>query len=244
LLITIETTKYIKMKKTKTIATLFLSLILSACGTTRTTIYKAANFKNSKSSVKTLAILPFNISIEGKRLPKGTTIKTLKEFQEKTGYDMQIKAYTSLMQKQEDYTITFQDIDTTNAFLKMENISFDNIAFRDKAELCKMLGVDGIISGNATMSRPMSDAAAVAVGVATTVGVNVAVNVATLGLFGNSMPGIWGKTYKITTDLTIHDKSGTLLWKCDDKASGTLRNSELVTKGLMDIAAKKFPYTK
>ena len=170
------------MKKTKTIAALFLLLILSACGPT---IYKTANFNNSKSSVKILAFLPFNISIDGKRLPKGTSIETLKMFQEKTGYDIQIMAYTFL-KMDEDYTVTFQDMDQTNALLKKENITFDKIVLQDKSELCKMLCVDGIISGKATMSRPMSEGSAAAA--------SVAVNALTL-LFGGGV-GVWAQLIK------------------------------------------------
>lgn len=219
------------MKKTKTIAALFQLLILSACGPT---IHKSANFNNSKSSVKILAFLPFNISIDGKRLPKGTSIETLKMFQEKTGYDIQIMAYTTFLQMDEDYTVTFQDIDKTNALLKKENITFDKIALQDKSELCKMLGVDGIISGKATMSRPMSEGSAAAA--------TVAVNALTL-LFGG-VGGV-GSTNKITMALTVHDKSGTLLWKCDDKIRGSVGSSaDSLTKVLMEIASMKFPYKK
>ena len=207
------------MTKIKTTAALLLLTIFTACGPT---IYKAANFDNSKAKVKTLAILPFNVSIDSKRLPKGTTIETLKESQEKTGYDIQNNAYTWFLKRQEDYSISFQDIDKTNALLKKANITFDNIALQDKGELCKMLGVDGIISGKATMSKPMSEGAAVAVGL---------------------LVGAWGSTNKTTTSLTIHDATGSLLWKYDYEASGSVGSSaESLTKALMKNASKKFPY--
>jgi hypothetical protein len=209
------------MKQIKKIAALFLMTIVTSCGPT---IYKAANFDQSKTKIKTLAILPFNVSIDSKRLPKGTTIETLKESQEKTGYDIQSNSYTWFLQRQNDYTITFQDIDKTNALLKNANISFDNIALQDKGELCKMLGVDGIISGKATMSKPMSEGAAVAVGL---------------------LVGAWGSTNKTATSLTIHDASGALLWKYDYDASGSVgSSSESLTKALMKNASKKFPYKK
>ena len=209
------------MTKMKATAALMLLTILSACGPT---IYKAANFDNSKATVKTLAILPFNVSIDSKRLPKGTTIETLKESQEKTGYDIQSNAYTWFLQRQNKYSITFQDIDKTNALLKKANILFDNIALQDKGELCKMLGVDGIISGKAIMSKPMSEGAAVAVGL---------------------LVGAWGSTNKTATSLTIHDTKGALLWKYDYDASGSVgSNAESLTKALMKNASKKFPYKK
>lgn len=207
------------MTKTKTTVVLFLLSIFSSCGPT---IYKAANFDNSKATVKMLAILPFSVLIDGKRLPKGVTIETLKESEEKTGYDIQSNAYTWFLQRQKNYSVSFQDVDKTNALLKKANLSFDNIALQDKGELCKILGVDGIISGKATMSKPMSEGAAVAVGL---------------------LVGAWGSTNKTTTSLTIHDKNDSLLWKYDYEASGSVGSSaENLTKALMKNASKKFPY--
>jgi len=195
--------------------------ILTACGPT---IYKAANFDNSKTTIKTLAILPFNVSIDSKRLPKGTTIETLKESEEKIGYSIQSNSYTWFLQRQNNYSTSFQDIDKTNALLKKANITFNNIALQDKGELCKLLGVDGIISGKAAMSRPMSEGAAVAVGL---------------------LVGAWGATNKTSTSLTIHDTNGALLWKYDYEASGSVGSSaENLTKALMKNASKKFPYKK
>ena len=86
----------------------FAALLITSCGPT---IYKAENFQESKSMVHILAILPFNVSIDSKRLPKGTTIETLKESQEKTGYDIQNNSYTWFLQRLKEYTITFQDVD-------------------------------------------------------------------------------------------------------------------------------------
>ena len=207
------------MTKIKTIVVFFLIAVLTSCGPT---IYKAKNFESTKATVKTLAILPFNISIDSKRLPKNTTIETLKESQEKTGYDMQSSSYTWFLQRQNSYSTTFQDIDKTNALLKKVNITFDNIALQDKGELCKMLGVDGIISGKATMSKPMSEGGAIAVAV---------------------LLGGLGSTNKTATSLTIHDVKGGLLWKYDYDASGSLGSSaESLTKALMKNASKKFPY--
>jgi hypothetical protein len=207
------------MKTIKFTVLFFLSAMLFSCGPT---IYKAASFDNSKQTIKTLAILPFSVFIEGKRLPKGMTAETLKESQEKTGYDIQSNAYTWLLKRENEYSVTFQDVDRTNSLLKKSGISFDNIGTYDKGELCKLLGVNGIISGKATMSKPMSDGAAIAMGV---------------------LIGAWGATNSTATSLTIHDTSGALLWKYDYEVSGSLGSSSAsLAKALMKNASKKFPY--
>lgn len=79
------------MKSKIVIAVLLISVLFSACGPT---IYKSNDLEGSKNKVKTVAVLPFLVSIDGKRLPKGITIETLKESQQKTGYDLQNASYT------------------------------------------------------------------------------------------------------------------------------------------------------
>lgn len=200
---------------------LILLLGLSFCSPT---IYKASNFANSKSSIHTLAILPFSVSMDLKRLPKGVNSENLSESQLKTGYSLQTSSYSWLLQRQKKYTVTFQDIDRTNALLNKANINNANIALVDKGELCKILGTDGIISGKALMSKPMSEGAAVVV-----------------GLFA----GVWGSTNSTATTLTIHDVSGNLLWKYDYTVSGSIgSSSERLSTELMQNASRKFPFTK
>ena len=209
------------MRTFKSIVTLFILTFLIGCAPT---IYKAANFESSKATVKTLAILPFTVSIDSKRLPKGITLETLKESQEKTGYDIQSHAYTWFLQRQKGYTVTFQDIDRTNALLKKANITFENIALQDKGDLCRLLQVDGIISGKAILSKPMSEGGAIALYI---------------------LVGFSGSTNKATTAMTIHDASGLLLWKYDYEANGSIgSSSEGLTKALMKNVSKKFPYKK
>lgn len=207
------------MKKIYTLAGAVCLMALVSCGPT---IYKAADLEDSKSTVKTLAILPFNVTVDGKRLPKGTTIETLKEYQKKTGYTFQDKAYTWFLQRQNEYSVQFQDVDRTNSLLKKANLPYEEIAEHDKGDLCKLLGVDAVISGDAVMSRPMSEGAAVAVGV---------------------LVGAWGSTNQTTTTLAIHDTKGNLLWKYDYEASGSIGSSpDNLTKALMKNASKKLPY--
>ena len=209
------------MKIRNSLVTFVTTAMLMSCGPT---IYKSASFDQSRDAVKKIAILPFSVTIDSKRLPKGMTIETLKESQQKIGYDIQSNAYTWLLQRKGNYSSDFQDIDRTNALLSKAHISYDSIALQDKADLCKLLGVDAIISGKAAMSKPMSEGGAIALGLLT---------------------GGWGSTNKTTTSLSIHDATGSLLWKYDYDASGTVgSSSEKLANDLMKNASKKFPYKK
>lgn len=203
----------------KKLLSLLLITIISSCAPK---IYKSENFESSKKTVKTLAILPFNVTIDTKRLPKGITIETLKESQEKTGYDIQSAAYSWFLHRLKEYTVSFQDVDKTNALLKKANINYDDIVVQDKADLCKLLGVDGVISGKAIMSKPMSEGGAIATAV---------------------LIGWAGATNKTDVTLNIHDASSTLLWKYDYEASGSLGSSaDKLADNLMRNASRKFPY--
>lgn len=210
------------MKATKlSIYLLIVSIvtIFSSCGPT---IYKSTGFDSTKSKIKLIAIIPYSVTIDTKRLPKGVTTETLKESQDKTGYDMQNASYTWFLQRQNEYTVKFQDVDQTNSILKTNNLNIENLYSQERGALCKLLGVDAIISGKATMSKPMSDGAAVALAV---------------------LVGAWGATNNTAVTLSIHDQSSSLLWKYDYQVAGAIGSStENLTKFLMKNASKKFPY--
>lgn len=204
----------------KNLFILSFSLLILSCSPT---IYKSNNLVASKGVVKQVAILPYTVSIDSKRLPKGMTIETLKASQEQTGYDMQNNSYTWFLKRSKNYTVDFQDIDKTNAILKKANInSINDINSRGKDEICKLLGVDALISGKASMSKPMSEGAAIAVGL---------------------LISAWGSTNNTTITLAIHDNSSNLLWKYDWQSNGSVGSSpERVTDALMRNASKRFPY--
>lgn len=192
---------------------------LTSCGPT---IYKSENFESSRRTIKTVAILPFFVSIDSKHLPKNMTIETLRGSEQKSGYDMQNDAYTWLLQRSNQYSVTFQDVDKTNALLTKANITYDSVLLWDKGDLCKLLGVDATISGKASLSKPMSEGGAIALTV---------------------LVGAYGTTNKTTATLSIHNVKSDLLWKYDFTESGSIgSNSQSLTKALMKNASKNFPY--
>ena len=205
--------------KLKFLLACIVMVALVSCGPT---IYKADNFEANKSKIKTLAIIPFNIAIDTKRLPKGVTVESIKASEEKTGFSMQNSVYSWFLRRHTDYTTQFQDIDRTNSILKKNNIQYEDLIATDKGELCKLLGVDGIVSGKATMSKPMSEGGAIALGL---------------------LVGAWGATNKTDVTISVHDKAANLQWKYDYQASGSVGSStENLTNALMRNASKKFPY--
>lgn len=209
------------MKKQHLLSLLLLAFLSSACGPT---IYVAKDFEKERKKHKTIAILPFEVTVTQKKLPKDVTPEMIQKQAEQTGYNLQGHVYTYFLKREKDYTIKFQDIDKTNVALQKAGISYEDLRKKGKDELCKLLGVDVVLSGQAIMSRPMSEGAAWAVGL---------------------VFGVWGSTNEVNASVTIHDGNADLLWKYDHTYSGSVgSSSESLAKSLMKNVSKKFPYKK
>lgn len=111
----------------------------------------------------------------------------------------------------------------TNALLKKAGLDYDDLSTMSKSELCNLLDVDCVISGKITMSKPMSDGAAIAIGL---------------------LVGAWGPTNETNVSMTIHEKTNaSLLWKYDYVANGSVgSSSERLTNALMKNVSRRFPY--
>jgi hypothetical protein len=141
--------------------------------------------------------------------------------------NFQRAVYTQFLERVEKdkVTVKFQDIDDTNALIRRAD-GFDDQGRINltKQEISELLGVDAVISGSMTLSKPMGTGAAV---------------VTTL-LVG------WGVTNEAKVNLTIHDgESGTLVWSYDHRATGgVVSTPDQLAKNLMKNIASKFPYKK
>jgi hypothetical protein len=211
------------MKKTFLLK-LSMLLLLASCGPK---IYKSADFDAAFARHKIVAILPADVTTQLRpNEAKKLTAEQIADLSRKTGYDIQDKMYSWFLRRSEKYhyTVTFQDVNRTNALLKDAGISYDDLASKDRSQIAKILGVDAVIQDRSRMDKPMSEGAAVAVGL---------------------LVGAWGNTNKVETTINIHDaKTGNLLWKYDYEASGSVGSSTTkLVDALMRNASKKFPYS-
>lgn len=202
----------------------FCLLALTSCGPQ---IYMAPGFSKAKSVHKRVAVIPFDVIIESRKLPKGVTPQMMRDQQKDNGYSIQSDVYSFFLREQSKgrYTVEFQDIDKTNSLISKAGLDYEALRTKSKDELAALLGVDAVISGKVAMSRPMSEGAAIAVGL---------------------LVGFWGNTNRVNATLTVHDSAeGTLLWKYDYAASGSVgSSSKSLSNALMKNASKKFPYRK
>ena len=170
---------------------------------------------------KVFAIIPPKISIAaGRNIDAGS----LKEQQKTESINFQNEMYSWLLKRKMQGSITqeIQEIEFTNAKLKKAGYPETPMT---SSELCALLGVDGILTSNFSLAKPMSDGAAVA----------------TLLLVGSS-----GSTNQVHVTLSISDCfNHKLIWNYDNKLSGGLGSSSTsIVDQLMRNASKKMPYKK
>jgi hypothetical protein len=188
-------------------------------------IYTSPEFSSARSEHKTVAVLPFEVTIDAKKLPKHMTLETLKELEKDEGFTFQSQMYSRFLenQKKNKYTVQFQDVDRTNSILLRNGVSYENMRIHTKDELAEMLGVDAVVSGHIHRARPMSTGGAIA---------------------SSLLLGYSGATNRVDMDVAIHsEQTGDLLWKYNHQASGGIgSSSEQLSKSLMKKISRKFPY--
>jgi hypothetical protein len=136
-------------------------------------IFESPDLKSMLYTAKTVAILPFKVSISYKRMPKGISLDQIKENEKAESIQMQEGMYTYLLRKSKDYSVSFQEVDRTNALLKKAGV-FESVDEILADSLCKILGVDALIKSSWSYQKTGSEGAAIATallfGVATNTG--------------------------------------------------------------------------
>lgn len=170
-------------------------------------------------SQKTIAIIPPTVSIAAN---KKIDAEAMKEQQKTESINFQKEMYSWMLKRKMQGKISqeIQEIETTNAKLKKAGYPETPMT---TAELCEVLGVDGIMTSNYGLSKPMSEGAAVAVAL---------------------LVGVWGATNEVHVSLSISDcNNKKLIWNYDHKFSGSMGSSpSKLVDGLMRQASKKMPY--
>jgi hypothetical protein len=124
-------------------------------------VFRSPGLDDLLSSAKTVAILPFRVAISYKKMPKGLTLDMVKDNEKQESLQMQQGMYTYLLRKAENYTVTFQDVDRTNAMLKKAGI-LDNLEEVLSDSICSILKVDAVIRCNWSYAKTGSEAGAIA----------------------------------------------------------------------------------
>ncbi|WP_372947324.1 hypothetical protein [Mariniphaga sp.] len=193
--------------------------VISGCAT----VYKTSELETSGENYKTIAILPFEVTVQYNRLPKNVTSEQIRENEYELGFVFQNQIYNRFLQKKHKFAVNFQDVDKTNMMLRRNQIDIYNLGEFSKDELARLLEVDEVISAHVITSKPMSTGAALAVGI----------------LFD-----IWGPTNTAEVTVSLHSgKNSELLWRFNHVYSGGVGSSpEQLTHAMMGPVSRKFPY--
>ena len=187
--------------------------------------YSAPNLKSEIQQQKTVAILPFDVSIIYKRIPKHYDSSATKNEAEDLKTNLQSSMFTYLLRKANKYSVTFQDPTRTDALLKAKGV-YNQLDLLTQDSICKILGVDAVIKSNYNYEKTASEGAAIAKTV----------------LFGS----LGSKTGSGALTLQVYNgKDGALLWRFykamdDDVMSST---DQLITR-MMKKVSRNFPYEK
>ena len=171
------------------------------------------------SSHKIIALVPPKVSIAARRKVDGAA---LIEQQKTESVNFQREMYSWMLKRKMQGTIfvEIQDVETTNA--KLAAVGFQEGNLLTPADLIKVLNVDGILTSNYALSKPMSEGAAIALAV---------------------IAGWWAPTNEAVASLSIYDSgSDKMFWNYDQKLSSSLSSPARLVDELMRQASRKMPY--
>ena len=186
-------------------------------------VYESNRFDELTSEHQVLAIIPFLTQLE---LENSNSKEELKQLSEREGYAVQdaLETYFSRRKKRKKFNVDFQNVENTNALLGKAGIDYGNIDIYTSQQLCKILEVDGIISGTLDLNILLSK------------GVPTDFNF--LDYFTETNYGRIG--------IKISDgNTGKLLWKYEKSITKkTGKDTEDLIDKMMKAVSRKFPYDK
>lgn len=187
-------------------------------------IYESDKFDALSQDHNTLAIIPFFAHLD---LDENISKDEIEKLEEKEGYAVQdaLETYFGRGRKKKKFSVEFQNIKNTNAMLAQNQITYENIDTYTIKDLCKILEVDGIISGNLNLTILLSQ------GVPSEF---------------SFMDFILGDANYGRIGIKISDgDSGKLLWKYEEKITKKSgRNTDDLIDKMMKKATRRFPYDK
>lgn len=217
---------------------LLFSVAFASCGVNRN-VYKSSEFSTKAAGHQTIAILPFKINQTG-HVGKKESLEEIKATNEKWAYVFQetLLSYTlrSTSKNRKGPMVSFQGAQKTNAILKEQSLTIDDLYNKRPEEVAQLLGVDAVIMTTLDKNKNFSDG--VAYGLA-------AGKAILTTLSGPNLIGLGGvNANDMNLNSYLYDaKDGKLLWKTFRQGSNDLptQTNELV-EYYSNWIARKLPY--
>ena len=197
------------------LTTMLIAIFLSSCAK----IFYTPDAKFLASNHKTIAIVSPTVSIAATKKVDGDAL-IAQQKGESLNFQKEMYAWLLKRKRQGKLFQEIQDIQTTNAKLSKAGYPENPLT---TSEICEILGVDGIMTSNFALSKPISTGGAIAMAF---------------------LLGAAGPTNEIRVSLSISDCNNTkLIWNYDHKYSGGLGSSPArLVDAMMKKATKKMPY--
>jgi hypothetical protein len=191
------------------------TVLLQSCAK----VFYTPDARNIAGTQRIIAIIPPKVSIAARRKVDGAA---LIEQQKTESINFQREMYSWMLKRKMQGTILvdIQDVETTNA--KLAAAGFQNGDNLTPTDLSKVLDVDGVLTSNYSLSKPMSEGAAIALAV---------------------IAGVWGPTNEAVVSLSLHDRGAEkMIWNYDHRLTSTLGSPARLVDELMREASRKMPY--
>lgn len=194
---------------------LFTSVTITSCAK----VYYSPDADVLANNHAVVAISPPVVSIAANRKVEA---EAMMEQQRTESANFQNEIYSWMLRRKTQGRITQEFQEPGNTSIYLTRAGFPESLLTTQ-EMCEILGVDGLLTSNFALSKPMSDGAAVALGF---------------------LVGVWGSTNEVRTTLTIYDcTSEKIIWNYEHKYSGGVGSSpSRLVDQLMRKASRRMPY--
>jgi hypothetical protein len=186
-------------------------------------IYISSNLEKEIKNHHIIAVLPFNVLIQYRKIPKNYSASSNKKAQMDLSNNIQSELYSELSDKNKNYTVEIQNIEATNQILKESNI-LNNLQNYSPSEIAKTLKVDALIYGSYVYTKVGSEGSAMLSQL----------------LIGD------GKVAVGELDMKIYNgPDGELLWSINKAMNqDALSSPKRIIDRMMNKLGRNFPYKK
>lgn len=196
-----------------------LLLLLGSC---RPVAYQSADAKIIAQSHQAIAIAPPRVSIAPNRKIDAQAMKEQQNI-ESENFQREIYNWVLRRKMQNRMFVEIQDLETTN--VRLQEAGYFDGKRMTPAEISEILGVDAVITANLSLSRPISEGAALAIGLLT---------------------NFWTRTNDVTMLAEIHDRQDRrVIWSYNRRVTGSVGSTPAqLVNNLMQNASRRMPYTR
>lgn len=183
-------------------------------------VYFSPEARSISYQHRLIAVAPPKVTIAATRKTDPAAIQEQQKL-ESGNFQKEMISWLLRRKMQNKIFVDVMDAETVNA--KLQRAGYFDGNPMTPAEICETLGVDGLITSNYALTKPISEGAAVAIGLLT---------------------GAWASTNTTNVNMEIHDRNtGKMIWNYNHQVQGSVGSTPAqLVDNLMRNASRKLPY--